>query len=92
MDDARLTSHEREILRDVEAYTWGSLDVSWEDVRARLHELTPEEWNRIEAVMIRRLGESMARQRRYEREVARLLIVPENRVPQRCTRLKLVAS
>jgi sugar phosphate isomerase/epimerase len=72
MDDARLTSHEREILRDVEAYTWGSLDVSWEDVRARLHELTPEEWNRIEAVMMRRAGESMARQRAAEREVEAL--------------------
>lgn len=72
MDDAHLTPHERETLRDIEAYTWGSLDVWWEDVRARLHELTPEEWNRIEAVMMRRLGESMARQRRYEREVEAL--------------------
>ncbi len=72
MDDAHLTPHEREILRDVEAYTWGSLDVSWEDMRARLHELTPEEWNRIEAVMTRRVGESMARQRAAAREVEAL--------------------
>ena len=43
MDHAHLTPHEREILRYIEAHTWGSLDVGWEDVRARLHELTPEE-------------------------------------------------
>jgi hypothetical protein len=72
MDDAHLSPEGREILRDIDAYSWGSHDVSREDVLAHMHELTPEGWAGVEAVMMKRLGESMARQRAAEREVERL--------------------
>ena len=78
MDDAHLSPEEREILRDFDAYSWGSHDVAREDVLARLQELTPEGWARIEAVMMKRLGESMARQRAAEREVERLSRLAED--------------
>jgi glyoxylase-like metal-dependent hydrolase (beta-lactamase superfamily II) len=78
MDDLHLSPREREILRDFDAYCWGSHDVSREDVRARMHELTPEGWARVEAVMMKRLGESMARQRAAEREVERLSRLAED--------------
>jgi hypothetical protein len=54
MDDAHLSPEEREILRDFDAYSCGSHDVAREDVLARLQELTPEGWARIEAVMMKR--------------------------------------
>jgi hypothetical protein len=78
MDDAHLSPKEREILRDIDAYSWGSHDVSREDVLARMHELTPEGWSRVEAVMMKRLGESMARQRAAEHEVERLSRLAED--------------
>ena len=72
MDDAHLTPQEREILRDWEAYSWGSPDVTHDHALAHLLELTPEEWSRVERVMMKRVGESMARQREAERNVAAL--------------------
>jgi hypothetical protein len=78
MDDAHLSPKEREILRDIDAYSWGSHDVSREVVLARLQELTPEGWARVESVMMKRLGESMARQRAAEREVERLSELAED--------------
>jgi hypothetical protein len=47
MDYANLTPGVREILRDFDAYAWGSLDVSLEQALGRLHELTPEEPVRV---------------------------------------------
>ncbi len=78
MDDAHLSPEGREILRDIDAYSWGSHDVSREAALARLQELTPEGWARVEGVMMKRLGESMARQRAAEREVERLSRLAED--------------
>jgi hypothetical protein len=40
MEGANLTAEEREIVRDFDAYAWGSLDVSLEQVLSQLQALT----------------------------------------------------
>jgi hypothetical protein len=67
MEDSKLTPEELEAARDIDAYCWGSLDVSNEDVSSRVRELTPEGWARVQAVVQRRLEESRARERRHRR-------------------------
>jgi hypothetical protein len=67
MEDSKLTPEEQEAARDIDAYCWGSLDVSNEDVLSRLHELTPEGWGRVQAMMARRVEESRERERRHRR-------------------------
>lgn len=73
MDDAKLTPAEREILRDLDAYAWGSLDVREQDVRDRFAELASDERERVAAVLARRVEASRARQRAYEPKHAELL-------------------
>lgn len=67
MGDANLTPQEREILRDFDAYAWGSLDVSHAQLRSQVHDLTPEGVERVGAVLMQRVRTSQARQREYAR-------------------------
>jgi hypothetical protein len=61
-----LTPEEREVLRDFDAYAWGSLDVSCEQVASQMHDLTPEGLERVGAVLQERARVSQERQRSYE--------------------------
>ncbi len=72
MDDAHLTPEERELLRDFDAYAWGSFDVSGEDVLRRGTERTPEGLARVGAVLMERVRASRERQRRHEHDIETL--------------------
>jgi len=67
MDEAELTLKVREAARDADALSWGSRDVSREDVLARVHGLRPEESEQLDRVLTELLQASRRRQREYER-------------------------
>jgi hypothetical protein len=75
MEGANLTAEEREIVRDFDAYAWGSLDVSLEQLLSKLHELTPEGRKRVGAAIGERVRATQGRERNLEQlepSVARL--------------------
>jgi hypothetical protein len=67
MNDTKLPPEVREAARDVEAYCWGSLDVSREDVLAHFRALAPEAVAQLQGVMKEQVKASRVRQRRCER-------------------------
>jgi hypothetical protein len=68
----RLTLEERSMLRDFEAWCWGSQDVSEEDLRSHQETMTPQAWARIQPVMQVRLEASRERQRAAQERIALL--------------------
>jgi hypothetical protein len=61
-----LTPQERAAVVAVEAWAWGSSDVSEEEAEEHLAALSPEEWERVEAVLRSTVEASRARQRAAE--------------------------
>jgi hypothetical protein len=59
MEETKVTTEELEAARDVEAYAWGSLDVSAEDALSRMLDLTPEGRSRVQAVGARSEPQNM---------------------------------
>ncbi len=69
--EAKLTTEERKVVRDLEERAWGALDAS-EELRGRVDELTPQGWERVKAVIQARVEVARERQRAIEERVERL--------------------